>query len=101
MFAVLLSSIALAIDPPANLYRAKCSSCHGKNGAGKPAMKVPSLVSNEAKKMSDREIRELIATRANGEMDRNPSHTNLKKRLTKDQVEQIIVEIRKLQESQH
>ena len=64
-------------------------------------MKVPSLVSDEAKQMSDQKIRELIAARANGEMDRNPSHTNLKKRLTKDQVEQIIVEIRKLQESQH
>jgi mono/diheme cytochrome c family protein len=101
VLTVLLSSVVFAADPTANLYRAKCSPCHGKNGERKPSMKAPSLVSDEAKKMSDQKIRELIAARANGEMDRNPSHTNLKKRLTKDQVEQIIVEIRKLQESQH
>jgi hypothetical protein len=34
--------------------------------------------------MSDNEIREFIVTRANGEMDRNSSHTLLKKRLTED-----------------
>jgi mono/diheme cytochrome c family protein len=99
--AVLLSSIAFATDQTANLYRAKCSQCHGKNGEGKPSMKAPSLVSNDAKKISDKEIRELIVARANGEMDRNPSHTFLKKRLTEDQMEQIITDIRKMQESHH
>src|ERR1043166_9273191 len=92
VFIVLLSSIAFATDQAAILYRAKCSSCHGKNGEGKPSMKAPSLVSNDAKKISDKKIRELIVTRANGEMDRNPSHTFLKKRLTEDQMEQIITE---------
>jgi mono/diheme cytochrome c family protein len=101
VFTVLLSSLVFATDATANLYRAKCSACHGKNGEGKPAMKAPSLVSNEAKKMSDQQIRGLIAARANGEMDRNPSHTNLKKRLTEDQVEQVIVEIRRMQASHH
>jgi mono/diheme cytochrome c family protein len=101
VFTVLLSSITFATDQTANLYRAKCSPCHGKNGEGKPAMKVPSLVSNEAKKISDQEIRELIVTRANGEVDRNPSHKFLKKRLTEDQIKQIITDIRKMQESHH
>ena len=82
VFTVLLSSIAFATDQTANLYRAKCSPCHGKNGEGKRSMKAPSLVSNDAKKISDKEIRELIVARANGEMDPNPSHTFLKKRLT-------------------
>jgi mono/diheme cytochrome c family protein len=101
MFAFFLSVIAVGGDQTVNLYRAKCSGCHGKNGEGKPSIKAPSLVSNEAKKISDNEIRELILSRANGEMDRNPSHTVLKKRLTDDQVAQIIAEIRKMQESHH
>jgi hypothetical protein len=48
--------------------------------------------------MSDTEMRKLIVARANGEMERNPSHTFLKKRLTQDQVARIITEIRKMQE---
>jgi mono/diheme cytochrome c family protein len=98
VFAVFLSSVVLATEQTANLYRAKCSGCHGKNGEGKPSMKAPSLVSDDAKKISDNEIREFIVSRANGEMDRNSSHTVLKKRLTEDQVAQIIAEIRKMQE---
>jgi cytochrome c553 len=101
MFVAFLSSIAFATDKTANVYQAKCSKCHGKRGEGKPSIKAPSLVSIDAKKMSDSEIREFITVRANGEMDRNPSHTFLKKRLTEDQVNQLIADIRKMQERQH
>jgi hypothetical protein len=44
--------------------------------------------------MSDNEIREFIVTRSNGEMDRNSSRRSLKKRLTENQVNQIIADIR-------
>jgi len=98
VFSTFIFSVAFATDKTVNLYQAKCSQCHGKSGEGKPSMKAPSLVSIDAKKMSDNEIREFIETRANGEMDRNSSHTFLKKRLTEDQVNQIIVDIRKMQE---
>jgi hypothetical protein len=84
---------AVALSQPVWFDR----QCHGKSGEGKPSIKVPSLVSIDAKKMSDDEIREFINTRANGEMDRNSSHTFLKKRLTEDQVNQIIADIRKMQ----
>lgn len=97
VFSAFLFSVAFATDKTANLYQAKCSPCHGKSGESKPSIKAPSLVSIDAKKMSDDEIREFINTRANGEMDRNSSHTFLKKRLTEDQVNQIIADIRKMQ----
>jgi len=36
------------------LYKTKCAACHGPEGAGKEAIK--SLVSDEAKKMSDADM---------------------------------------------
>jgi cytochrome c553 len=98
VFSAFLFPLAFATDKTVTLYQAKCSQCHGKSGEGKPSIKAPSLVSIDVKKMSDNEIREFIVTRANGEMDRNSSHTSLKKRLTEDQVNQIIADIRKMQE---
>jgi len=98
VFCVFLFSVVFATDKTANLYQEKCSKCHGKSGEGKPSIKAPSLVSLDARKMSDSEFREFINTRANGEMDRNSSHTFLKKRLTEDQANQIIADIREMQE---
>jgi cytochrome c553 len=101
VFTVLLSSNAAANAKTTNLYQIKCSSCHGKNGEGKPSMKVPSLVSDDAKKLPDDQMRQLIVSRANGEMERNASHEFLKKRLTEDQVQEIINHIRKMQRKHH
>ena len=39
----------------ASLYKAKCAVCHGADLSGKPAAKIPSLVSAEAKAKSDAE----------------------------------------------
>ncbi|HEX3323326.1 MAG TPA: c-type cytochrome [Terriglobales bacterium] len=101
VISVFLCSIAFAADQKTNLYQSRCSPCHGRNGEGKPSKNVPSLVSDEAKKLSDNQIRELIVSRANGEMERNATHTLLKKRLTDDQVHEIIKHIRKMQRVQH
>jgi len=49
--------------------------------------------------MSDEDIRKLIISRTNGEMERDAAHTSLKRRLTEDQITQVISEIRKLQET--
>src|SRR5919198_4794366 len=61
--AILIVTIAMALfilipnlswaDDGASLYKTKCAACHGADGAGKPAAKIPSLTSDEAKKMSD------------------------------------------------
>ncbi len=101
IFSVLLSSITFATDKTANVYQARCSQCHGKSGEGKSSVKAPSLVSIDAKKMSDNEIREFIAARANGEVDRNSAHKFLKQRLTEEQVNQVLADIRRMQEGHH
>ena len=38
-----LPAVVLGADDGAALYKAKCASCHGANGEGKPAMKAPAL----------------------------------------------------------
>jgi cytochrome c len=37
------SSVSLAADNGASLYKTKCAGCHGSSGEGKPAMKAPAL----------------------------------------------------------
>ena len=64
--ALTLSAIPLAADTPdaAGLYKAKCSMCHGPDGAGQtPAgksMKVQDLRSAEVQKMSDKDLTTVI-----------------------------------------
>lgn len=79
------------------LFKAKCAPCHGKHGEGKASAKAPSLVSPKVKGMSDDEIRDLVASRANGEQEKRPMHTLQKKRLTADQIDAIVAHIRELQ----
>ena len=69
--AALVATIAIALfilipnlswaDDGAGLYKAKCAACHGADGAGKPAAKIPSLISDEAKKMSDADFEKAVA----------------------------------------
>ena len=68
--AILIVTIAMALfilipnlswaDDGASLYKTKCAACHGADGAGKPAAKIPSLTSDEAKKMSDDDISKAV-----------------------------------------
>ena len=96
-----LQSASPATEAGASLYLAKCASCHGNNGHGRHSVKAPSLVSEDARKLSDERLRDLIQSRANGEMERTPSHTAIKKRLTDDQIAHIIEHIRKMQETKN
>jgi mono/diheme cytochrome c family protein len=97
--AVLLlsASTSFAADAGGTLYRQRCSPCHGKNGQGNRGIKAPSLVSEKVRKMSDDDLRATISQRTNGEMERDRSHTQLKKRLTRDQAGEIIGHIREMQ----
>lgn len=94
-------SSSFAAGHSESLYREKCAQCHGRNGEGKPSIKAPSLISTEAKNISDEQIRNFIVARANGEMEKQGSHTSLKRRLTTAQISQLIAEIRQLQEKHH
>jgi hypothetical protein len=49
--------------------------------------------------MSDDNIRDLIASRANGEMEKKPIHTSIKKRMTADQMTAVVAHIRELQKT--
>jgi mono/diheme cytochrome c family protein len=97
--SVLVSCFALAADDGASLFKARCASCHGATGKGRPSAKAPSLLSDKVKSLSDDSIRDLIASRANGEMEKKPAHTSIKKRLTAEQVSAVVAHIRELQKA--
>jgi mono/diheme cytochrome c family protein len=101
---VLIVMIALALflvlpnlswaDDGASVYKTKCAACHGADGAGKPTAKIPSLVSDDAKKASDADLTDMIA---NGGKSKKASHAFSTKGLTPDQVKMVVAYIRGLQ----
>jgi mono/diheme cytochrome c family protein len=78
-----------AADDGASLYKAKCAMCHGADAAGKPAAKIPSLVSDDAKKASDDSLAKAITDTA--------KHPGTVKSLAPDQVKMIVTYVRGLQ----
>jgi len=76
-------------DDGSTIYKAKCAMCHGADAKGKPAANVPSLVSDEVKKISDEDLANSITQK--------PKHTGVAKSLSSDQVKMIISYIRSLQ----
>jgi len=91
---LLIPRAAFAADTGADLYKAKCAMCHGADAAGKPALKAPSLISDEAKKKSDEEITDMIA---NGGKEKKASHAFSQKGLSADQIKSLVAYIRSLQ----
>ena len=85
---ILLPNLAWAEDGAA-LYKAKCAACHGPDGAGKPALKAPSLISDEAKKKTDDEMTKVLAS--------NPKHASVAKALNEEQTKAVIAFVRELQ----
>jgi len=86
---VLIPNLSWAADDGASLYKAKCAACHGADAAGKPAAKIPSLVSDEIKKMSDDDLAKAVAEKA--------KHPSMVKSLTPDQINMTVSYIRSLQ----
>jgi len=99
---VLMIAVALFIlipnlswaDDGGTLYKTKCAACHGVDGAGKPAAKIPSLVSDDTKKLSDEDLNDAVA---NGGKNKKPMHTFAQKGLSPDQIKMVISYIRELQ----
>jgi cytochrome c553 len=85
---VVAPGLSWANDGP-TLFKAKCAACHGADGMGKPAAKIPSLVSDDVKKMSDADLQKFITT--------NPKHAGVAKSLSADDVKAVIGNIRTLQ----
>ena len=86
---ILIPSLSWAADDGATLYKAKCAMCHGPDAAGKPAMKAPSLISDEAKKLSDADLAKAVAEKA--------KHPAGVKSLAADDVKAVVAYIRSLQ----
>jgi mono/diheme cytochrome c family protein len=76
------------------IYKAKCAMCHGADAAGKPAAKIPSLVSDEAKKLSDGDISDMVA---NGGPTKKASHAFATKGLSTDDIKAVVAAVRDLQ----
>jgi mono/diheme cytochrome c family protein len=90
---ILIPSLSWAEDGAA-IYKAKCAACHGADATGKPAAKIPSLVSDDVKKVSDADLTDFIA---NGGPSKKASHAFASKGLTPDQIKAVIGSIRDLQ----
>ena len=91
---MVVPNLSWAADDGATLYKAKCAACHGADGAGKPAAKIPSLISDEAKKGSDADLTDMIA---NGGKAKKASHAYSAKGLTPDQIKMVVEYIRGMQ----
>jgi len=93
----ILAIVALAALPMfgdgATLFRAKCSSCHGADGAGQTAvgksMKLRDLRSSEVQKQTDLELTKIIS----GGKGKMPPYG---KQLSNDDVAAVISHIRTL-----
>ena len=86
---ILIPNLSWAADDGAGLYKAKCAACHGADAAGKPAAKIPSLIGDDAKKLSDGDLSKDITEK--------PKHAGVAKALTPDQIKMVVSYIRELQ----
>jgi mono/diheme cytochrome c family protein len=86
---VLIPSLSWAADDGATIYKAKCAACHGADAAGKPAAKIPSLITDEAKKMSDDDLAKAVAEKT--------KHPNGVKTLSPDEIKIVVSYVRSLQ----
>lgn len=85
---VLIPNLSWAEDGAA-IYKTKCAACHSADATGKPAAKIPSLVSDDAKKLSDADLGKAISETA--------KHPAGVKSLPADDVKAIVTYLRTLQ----
>lgn len=90
---ILIPSLSWAEDGSA-IFKAKCAICHGPDGAGKPAAKIPSLVSDEVKKLSDADLTDFVT---NGGPSKKATHAFAAKGLTPEQIKAVTAAVRDLQ----
>jgi len=86
---ILIPGLSWAADDGATIYKAKCAACHGADASGKPAAKIPSLVSDEAKKALDDDLVKSITEK--------PKHPGMVKGLPADQMKMVVQYVRSLQ----
>jgi mono/diheme cytochrome c family protein len=91
---LLLSSPTFA-DSGADVYKMRCSACHGPNGAGQTMigrnLKLRSLAAPEVQNETDAQLEAIITQGRN----RMPSYS---RKLSKDQIAAVVKYIRSLKE---
>jgi mono/diheme cytochrome c family protein len=90
---LILPNLSWAQDG-ATVYKTKCAACHGADLGGKPAAKIPSLISDDSKKLSEADLTDAIAS---GGKDKKASHAFANKGVTPDQIKMIVSYIRDAQ----
>jgi mono/diheme cytochrome c family protein len=78
---ILIPNLSWAAEDGAALYKAKCAMCHGPNGEGKPAAKIPALKSDAVKAKSADEIASFLGS--------NPKHAGVAKALNPEQTKAV------------
>jgi mono/diheme cytochrome c family protein len=86
---IVVPNLSWAAEDGAAIYKAKCAACHGADAAGKPAAKIPSLLSDEVKKLSDDDLAKAVTEK--------PKHPAMVKSLTPDQVKAAVSYVRSLE----
>jgi len=92
LLALLVSTYALA-DSGSEIYKTKCSACHGWDGAGETMLgknlRLRPLASGEVQKQSDDELTAIIAKGKN----KMPPYD---RRLSRDQIGDVLKYVRSL-----
>jgi cytochrome c6 len=94
MLFLIVPNLSWAGDDGATIYKTKCAACHGADLAGKPAAKIPSLVSAAAKSASDADLTDMIA---NGGKNKKAMHAFQAKGMSPDQIKMVLAYIREQQ----
>lgn len=92
--AVFCAASALAAASGSAIYSSKCATCHGSDGKGRTSVAKSNLRTTEARKRSDRELREAIGE---GGPSRNTDHFYRRKGLSAADVEAVAAYVRQLQ----
>jgi mono/diheme cytochrome c family protein len=82
MFAVVVTTSLVAQDG-ADLYKKRCSGCHGASGEGKPAVKAPAL------KGTQLEASQIAEHTTKGEPNSKPPHNKAIAGLNEEQAKAI------------
>ena len=91
---LLLAALPLCAQDGAALYKAKCVGCHGATGEGKAALVGTNLLSADAKKRPDAEMKAMIAA---GGKKAKAAHAFEKKGVDAKQVDSLLAYVRELQ----
>ncbi len=78
---ILIPNLSWAAEDGAAIYKAKCAACHGADGAGKTAAKIPAVKSEDVKKKSADDIAGFLGS--------NPKHAGVAKALNPEQTKAV------------